>query len=334
MLDFDILCLVITIWLGDPCQIGSDTTQVKSALRKFIIATPSTFSMHPQLPRELVSTIISQVTDNSTLLSLCLAAKATYREGSAQLYHSIDETGLQYGALRRQIKLLETLASNPYLSSLVHSYSIWSIAPRVAPEHIPDFQARAGRPTEWEHPEERFWHLLPLALNLMVNLKQLRFRERTGQPSADWLFANVTFQLKRLEWGSQREGAGMANFLVRQHHLEHLCILDGLLCPLAPSACVSVRSLKGDLTTLKRFLPGRPAITHLEWVLGHTENPAGLVRSPTLLPELGRITHLIIGGNSMRQNLAQYLVGCFHSLVALHLLSLKKVSEQIEPLDT
>jgi len=149
------------------------------------------------------------------------------QESQGHLYRRVAYSG--DGENKSQLAFLETLISNPPLALLVLSFSSDSSA------SIP----RRDEPEETtETPErQKLWRRLPHALRLMVNLEKLRFREKSGQPSAFWILSGVRFQLKVLEWGSHREGVEMASFLATQHHLESITLEEGPSCPLDPSAC-------------------------------------------------------------------------------------------------
>jgi len=136
--------------------------------------------MVPALPWELVSTIIQEVIDRNTLLSLCLASKATFAEASRWLYDDISDN-LNMNA-DRHCRLVETLVKAPHLASLVHSYTIDSVAsicPTDSGGHL-DCDDDAGNSMGKVDTPSLLWSILPEALSLMSNLEYLFFREMFG----------------------------------------------------------------------------------------------------------------------------------------------------------
>jgi len=274
--------------------------------------------MSPDLPWELISAIIGKVVDRSTLLSLCSTTKAVYEEASRCLYCDLSDN--LDGNAKRHIKRIQTIVSNPHLASLVRSYTIESVASSWRYElggSDLEREVESDAPSTVKErkldPRSFLWDILPQALNLMANLEHLCFRELSGQPSADWLLPNVNFQLKKMDWGSHGEGEEMATFLATQRRIEYLYLEEGPACPLDLGACLTLRSLRGNLSTFERFLPGRPEITELDWVPS-----MGDPMLEVLLPELHRITHFSIGGYFMRHKLMP-LGGYFRDLVAMNI---------------
>ena len=275
------------------------------------------------LPWELVSTIIEEVVDRSSLLSLCLTSKGAYRETSRWLYGDISDN-LDKDP-DRHYRLLKTLIKASHLASLVRSYTINSVAWIFdAKEDHLDLDDSVGDPKRGLDMASVIWSILPRALSHMFNLEYLSFRGVSPDPAAYWLLRRVAFQLKEMCWEACQEGEEMAAFLSTQRRLETLYLSDGLSHPVDSKACLTLRLLSGDSTTFGRILPGRPAITHLHWLstMGEYHDHPLL---PTLLQELHRITHFSIEGFSARLRLPKF-GGHFRDLVAMKLNYIYEVS--------
>ena len=277
--------------------------------------------MHPILPPELVSAIIEQVVDRTTLISLCSTSKAIGIEASRWLYNNI--TDILGRDADRHYRLLKTLVAKPHLASFVHSYTMDSVALvcKAVEDDVSFNDLDSKKPLD---TASVLWVILPHALGLMYNLEYLSFRAFAAEPAAYWALRKASFQLKEMHWEARQEGEAMAAFLSTQHRLEILYLSDGLSHPVDPKACLALRLLGGDSTTFGRILPGRPLVTNLDWLSSggeYVKHPL----LPALLPELHRITHFSIEGFSARLRLPTF-GGHFRDLVAMKLNYIYEVS--------
>ena len=275
--------------------------------------------MTPILPWELISAIIQHVADRRTHLSLSLTTRAAYSEASKRIYEDLSDNLNRDPA--QHLRRVEALIAYPHLASHVRSFTIQSVA--SCWRNTPPDEASVKKGPRVDLKGD-IWDILPQALNLMFNLEHLSFREYSGQASAHWLLPSVTFQLKTMHWGSHGEGEEMAAFLATQTRLETLGLDEGLSCSMDPRSCLTLISVRGNLSTFERFLPGRPRITHIEWIPSLMEYD-GDPLIDVLIGELDRITHFSVGGYFMRRLLST-LGGHFQSLVALEIYHIYEAS--------
>ncbi|PPQ95703.1 hypothetical protein CVT26_008386 [Gymnopilus dilepis] len=233
---------------------------------------------------ELFEQIVSHVTEQQSLLALCLSSRTLHYVAQRKLYSAVT-------TLRKKDQhalFLATIIQNPRLARQVqdyHCYSVFSLG---------DF---SGPP-----PLESLVHQGFVA---MKNLKALTFRESSGQPCAEILDRDngATFQLTKLDWGSHSEGEYIRKVLVQQAStLRELSLncTDTITFP--QEACPHLDYLAGNYYTLKALLSGR-CVTRLVWdpdlfdpihrddfraMLGNVKMEVNRIHTMTLVGYFGR----------------------------------------------
>jgi len=239
------------------------------------------------------------------LFSLTVTSKAFQSEAERLLYSSVTKCR----DVARHTLFLTSINTVQRLPPLVKEYEIYSVVDRER--------------------DAILWGLLESALNKMINLKVFKFRELSGQPSADMIFY-APFQLETLYWGSYYDEEPMRIILAEQKNLKALRLeCSRGTTPYSLDACPNLTSFWGNRYSIGALLPGRKII-NLSWA----PDAGDSFKSPVLglEMELSQIKIMSFGGYFRRPSLKKIahmltsievfeLVGCREEVCSLNLSS-------------
>ncbi|KAF8982015.1 hypothetical protein BDQ17DRAFT_1379203 [Cyathus striatus] len=219
----------------------------------------------------------------SSLLPLLQTCKSLHTETETILYSTMADSHPE-----AHFRFLTSITKNPRLAALVLHYGM--------------YERHVGIP---------FLKLLNRGLKLMINLREISFREH--------------FSYGRIDTRDDTSKSAIVAFLKNQGSLEHLYTkwYRGWGVP-DSNLCSGLISLRGDLDTIVAWAPGR-SIRSLYWETGNGEVP--LDRVNTLEKTLNSIRTLSFGDHT--HNSTQPLLAS----IVKHLESLDTIELIRRPLD-
>ena len=220
-----------------------------------------------RLPSEIVRLIVEEVECTQSLVALSQASKQLQMEAERLLYRSLTEPD---GT--KSFKCLSSVGKSLRRAAYVHAYHVHTTV----------------------HKQHRsIWNLIRRTLPLMVNLKELVFRDELGSEPHGAIFpAKFKPHLEKFAWTvltgnpyqhpkgpeDQSYVSQALKFLegqtqLRVLHWQPLSQTEPNPKPCPESFFPKLDTLIGDIITLQTFLPGRGKATTLQLLTGIGTRP-------------------------------------------------------------